>query len=184
MEATYHCWERRKVTGSNPLCQSLSGTQPGLCRAAEMTQTLQHTFLDLWEGGKYKVWKNNTIFQIRQRPGLSPCKLGSIRTLLFATYWLHIEVLIKIKFPTLVSVAYLQWNSVVGSCQKIHSPSSQHLHISKFLLQKVVIPKCPGSWGTEGTEKAWKGSKLWEGVVWRYFTSDLAESWERQKNAV
>lgn len=140
MEATYHCWERRKATGSNPLRQSLSGTQPGLCRAAEMTQTLRHIFLDLWERGKYKVWKNNSIFQICQRPGLSPCKLGSVRTSLFATYWFYIKVLIKIKFPTLVSVAYLQRNSVLGNCQKIHSSSSQHPHISKFLLQKVLIP--------------------------------------------
>lgn len=69
--------------------QSLSGTQPGLGRAAEMTQTLQHRFLDPWEGGKCKVWKKNSTFQICQRPGLSLCKLGSVRTSLFATCWLY-----------------------------------------------------------------------------------------------
>lgn len=165
MDATYHCWERRKATSSNPLRQSLSGTQPGLCRAAEMTQTLQHVLLDLWEGGKYKVWKNNSIFQICQRPGLSLCKLGSIRTSLFATCWLHIKVLIKIRFPTLVSVACLHQKSVLRNCQKIHCPASQHLHISKFLLQKVLISKCPGSWRTEGSEKAKAASfgKEWFG---------------------
>lgn len=58
------------------------------------------------------------------------------------------------KFLTAVSVACLWWNSVLGNCQEIHGPASQHLHISKFLLQNILFPKCPGSGGTEGTEKA------------------------------
>lgn len=181
MEATYHCWARHRATVSNPLCQSLSGTQPGLCRAAEMTQTLQHAFLDLWEGQKYKVWKNNSVFRICWRPGLSLCKLGSVRIWLFAMCWLHITVRTKIIFPTLVSAPCLQQNSVLWNCQKMHSPACLHLHISKVLLQKFLLPKCPGSQGTEGTEKALKGSKLWEGAVWRYFTSDLADFRKQQK---
>lgn len=148
MEATYHCRARHKATGSNPPCQSLSGTQPGLCGAAEMTQTLQHVFLDLWEGQKYEVWKNNSVFRNCWRRGLSLCKLGSVGTWLFATCWLHRTVLIKIKFPPLVPVACLQQNSGLWSCQKIHSLACQHLHISKFLLQKFLLPKglVPEEW--------------------------------------
>lgn len=135
-----------------------------------VSQTLEHSqaFAGLWrwprhysmyfwtsrKWGKYKVWKNHSLFQICHRPGLSLCKLGSIRTSLFATCWLHIKVLIKIQFLTAVSVACLRWNSVLGNCQKIYGPASQHLHISKFLLQNILFPECPGSGGTEGTEKA------------------------------
>lgn len=148
MEATYHCWARHKATGSNPLCQSLSGTQPGLCGAAEMTQTLQHVFLDLWEGQKYEVWKNNSVFRNCWRRGLSLCKLGSVRTWLFATCWLHRTVRIKIKFPTSVPDACLLHNSGLWSCQKMHSLACQQLHISKFLLQKFLLPKglVPEEW--------------------------------------
>lgn len=136
-------------------------------------------------GEKYKVWKNNTIFHICQRPGLSLCKPGSIRTSLFATYWLHIEVLIKIKFPTLVSVAYLQWNSVVGSCQKIHSPPPNictFLNSSCKRLSSLSVLVPEEQKVLKRHEKAASSGKEW--LVWRYFTSDLAESWERQKNAV
>lgn len=79
----------------------------------------RHYSMYFWtseRGEKYKVWKYNSNFQTCQRPGLSPCKLGSIRTSLFATCWLHIKVLIKTEFPTLVSAVWLQQNSVLRNC--------------------------------------------------------------------
>lgn len=144
----------------------------------------RHYSMHFWtseRGQKYKVWKNNSVFRISRRPGLSLCKLGSVRIWLFAMCRLHITGLTKIIFPTLASAPCLQQNSVLWSCQKTCSPACPHLHISKVLLQEFLLPKCPGSQGTEGTEKALKGSKLWEGAVWRYFTSDLADFRKQQK---
>lgn len=110
----------------------------------------RHYSMYFWtsEGQKYEVWKNNSVFRNCWRRGLSLCKLGSVRTWLFATCWLHRTVRIKIKFPTSVPDACLLHNSGLWSCQKMHSLACQQLHISKFLLQKFLLPKglVPEEW--------------------------------------
>lgn len=180
MEATYHCWARHKATGSNPLCQSLSGTQPGLCGAAEMTQTLQRVFLDLWEGQKYEVWKNNSVFRNCWRRGLSLCKLGSVRTWLFATCWLHRTVRIKIKFPTSVPVACLLHNS--ESCEVVRKCTALPVNNCTFLNSYCKSFSSLRVWFLR-SGRYWKGIRRQQ-ALWRsVFGGVSPQTWQTPESS-
>lgn len=151
MKATWHCWERHKAAGSNPLSVRLWNTAKPLQGCAD-DQTQQHVPLGSGESikfGKIIIFSSSVIDQDCL---CTRWEASGLHYLLLC--WLRTKVLIKIKFLTATSVACLQWNSVLGNCQKTQDPASQHLHISKFLLQNILFPKCPGSRGREGTEKA------------------------------